>query len=607
MKGPPTAQFVGSFDNPHAELVVIANKSGGRYRLWNGIPTQIPTTVDKFDDSLVLEAGLHQKKFTFLFHPPPQCKTYKYPTNDKFVGAKWKEDQRWTNTSWKCPEYMEVKNPEDYCGWKPCAPDPDDQVCCHRVQQLCAKYDATKYGEMECPKGLVFHPENRCDFTPCNNSKINVRRCCAPEVKGSNAACSTMMCPADQVLVDDAAQITCLNKVCGKSDTDVCCQSRAICNSMKCPESFSQKYNSALYLCKGAKCNVLDRDTCCDAAAYCSDFTCPIQGVGTQLGWQKKLNAENIPCGGAPCVEWDTGICCNRLGFCGTLTCPVGYYSREGGEHIPCEGGGTQACTQANDLSTCCEPAASCFESYVCTQGYDHKVGSKLIHCPGPVCEPKDRSLCCDMVNPFQAAVSTQVLGGEDQGSCKELESSTSFKCKATGRYMDLSVEYKFDEPVGNVVYMGEHKITGKTAVVKIPKFEVTNKLKMLNINVASLVAGRGKVVHRLQIWASDPELADITTTKKQTTTEKPSTTKKPSNETKSSSDKNASSSSDKDASSSSDKNASSSSDDDKTTTEEPSGTEEHALRERRLAEADSSSVPLSNSILTTVKSFIWM
>merc|ERR1719502_532138 len=86
MKAPPSAQFVGSYTNRKAELVVINHKTEGRYRLWNGIPTSIPVPETDKDDSLVLEAGAHNRTFVFKFGPPPKCETFRWP--DKYVNRR---------------------------------------------------------------------------------------------------------------------------------------------------------------------------------------------------------------------------------------------------------------------------------------------------------------------------------------------------------------------------------------------------------------------------------------------------------------------------------------------------------------------------------------
>lgn len=431
-----------------------------------------------------------------------------------------------------------------------------------------------------------------------------------------------MTCPLDSVLADDAGQMSCSGKVCLKHDEPVCCQRRAICNSMTCPSGYSLKYNSALYLCAGSQCHITDRDTCCDAAAYCSQFTCPATGVNGALGWVKKPDAANIPCGGDPCIEWDTGICCNKKGFCGSMSCPVGFYKKDGAEQIPCEGSGMHACTIQDDLSKCCSPAASCTQSYVCAAGYHFKIDAKFIHCPGPVCEPRDRELCCDMVDPFQAATAITLRPANGEGTCKIMESATSFSCQATGRTLSLTVEYQFASPVGNKVYMDEHLISGSRATVTIPPIKVTLSGKNMRVNVDSLVAGRGNVESRLTIFvtpddamkaklkkeaaakeeaAAAKEAAKIAADKAKSKAEAAAAAKA----AKAKAAKAKGSSSDKGSSGKSKSTGSSSSSSGKakskgSSSPSPSGTEQHALRllnHRRLDEAETSSASLSETI----------
>jgi len=651
MHGPPSAQFVGTFDNQNAELVVINKPTGGRYRLWNGIPTQVPVAKDMYQDRLVLEAGTHQREYTFLFGPPPTCKTMHY-ADDRDAGQPFRVDASNANFSWMCPEkdglkYEVTEKTSDLsCVWDPCKPENDFPICCERIRMPCSKYDAAKHGgPMVCPKGTMLHPENKCFGWPCKGNKVDLHHCCGAIEKNAEAKCSSMDCPADSVLSDDASELNCFTRVCGKDDESTCCQPRAICDSMTCPSGFSRKYNAALFLCKGARCDVSDRDTCCDAAAYCDTFQCPVVGVSNHLGWVPKPDAANIPCGGKPCIEWDTGICCNKMGFCGSFECPLGFYKKEGAERIPCEGGGMHNCTKEDDLTKCCQPAAKCLESNVCTPGYHFKVNAAILLCRSAECQPTDRELCCDLVNPFKAATSTRVIAGEDEGECKMLDSPEDFSCKATGHLLNLRVEYTFDEPVGNKVYMGETMIDGKVGIVKIPQIEVPQKQKTIHANVDSLVAGRGAVEHRLQIVVVPPDNHDTTpaphekkaapapasdssskaASSKGSTSDKDKGESKASSNSSSTSDtaskessstsgkalegsssssdkasKESSSSSDKaskDSSSTSGKSNSSSSTTSKDSSSD-SGTEEHALRalrQRRLTKAGSSSAAPSD------------
>lgn len=656
MKGPAggAASFVGTFNNPHAELLIESKSDGSRYRLWNGIPTEVPIP-DTFGnaDRLVLEAGKNNKTYTFLYGPPPTCATMSWGT-DKFASKVWAAARfvpplKGSKTSppalgpprsWKCPDEKTPKagypdtfeegfayevNEDTYhasCNWDPCNPKEDFAFCCRKVRMPCGMATTGQWAvEMDCPKDEVFSPGNKCAQWPC--SKDDVKFCCQKKVKGGAAPCTAMQCPADKVLADKAAELSCVDKACSAADEKMCCQGKAICDSMKCPSGFHKKYNAALFMCAGAQCVVTDRDTCCDAAAYCDEFTCPSVGVGGLLGWVPKPDAANIPCGGKPCIEWDTGICCNKMGFCASFECPVGFYMKADSEHIPCEGGGIRNCTQEDDLMKCCQPAARCLESNICTAGYHFKLDSVNLLCRSAECQLSDREVCCDMVNPFKAASSVRVIPGDGEGGCKMLENAQYFKCEATGHFLNLEVEYTFDKPVGNKVYMGETMISGKVGKVKIPRIEVHRFQHSVHTNVDSLVAGRGAVEHRIEIVVVPPDdLSSIPREDVKKATHAPTTPAPASNSSskasaesskadkdESSTTSEPSSASDKESkgtSSSSDKSSkdsSSSSAESSSTTSEPSkdsssesGTVEHALRQLRERDDAEASAESSDS-----------
>jgi len=571
LKPPPAAEFVGSYANEKAELVVRNKRTKGRYRLWNGIPTSIPVAEHKHDDELFLEAGAHRKSFVFLFGPPPQCKNFYwgrevkeeektlstkdqqdglYGANLWFPSSEWRESQTMTNMSWKCPtisldamgapckrssgktdcvDYpQEVSfandgykvTSESYCGWDPCEAPRDIPLCCTPVRQPCRFMPVSKQG---CIGDKEFDPTGvaRCATFPCTGNKLDKNLCCK-STEGKKAAKCTAMestCPLfipGSVVGPAAAVLSCASESCTKHDAFTCCEQRAICTDMVCPPGFSKKYNAALFMCAGVKCDIKDRDTCCDAAAYCSEFpeVCPGPGASkfaNKLGWQLKPHAEEIPCGGDPCVEWDTGVCCNKIGYCSTVECRAGSYAVQNAENIPCDGGSAERACVATDETHCCVPAARCHTSYVCPHGYDYKMDSKFVTCPGPVCLPeRDRGRCCDMTDPFQAALnpksSMRLVMIEGGGDCNRLESQSNWLCKAHGDSVKLALKLHWDEMVNNKIVVNTNElITGDEVTIPFKQPITVCGSHRVHLSARALIQGRGVKDFRFTVTVTFP------------------------------------------------------------------------------------------------------
>jgi hypothetical protein len=158
------------------------------------------------------------------------------------------------------------------------------------------------------------------------------------------------------------------------------------------------------------------------------------------------------------------------------------------------------------DLSNCCAKAQLCSESYVCTRGFEFKIGSaKYLTCPGAECKPSDRNLFCDMVDPFQAATTTKLVPDKGTGECKMGDGPMSFHCEAKAGVTSLHVivTYMFDEPVGNQILMGNQLVQGRTATINLPAMPVKAGGTRYTFTQGSRIAGRGAVHSKISIWVT--------------------------------------------------------------------------------------------------------
>jgi len=111
------------------------------------------------------------------------------------------------------------------------------------------------------------------------------------------------------------------------------------------------------------------------------------------------------------------------------------------------------------------------------------------------------------MINPFEAAEDTTTLVPEKgEGECIMEDGPTTWTCQATGESLHLSVHYKFDVPIGNKIFMSGVMMSGKSASVPLQPIDVKTVKNPVHASVHSIVAGRGPVEHRLQIWVHAPK-----------------------------------------------------------------------------------------------------
>lgn len=154
------------------------------------------------------------------------------------------------------------------------------------------------------------------------------------------------------------------------------------------------------------------------------------------------------------------------------------------------------------DLHVCCLPAGQCANSYVCTRGFEPKLTARSISCPGATCTMSDRNLCCDMTDPFEAADMVNLVPAADEGKCTVQDSNFNWICEASVEKLNLRVNYTFDSPVGNEVFIGPMAVQGRSAVVAVPPLDVPKVgQKQFNFHMEGRVAGRGAVHSLLHIW----------------------------------------------------------------------------------------------------------